>query len=102
MISWSQVSRTPLNLASLPSLTQEITGFFIIEREVLRTTRSFRSERDVDELWVTVVGRLTQGIEHSLNSETDPEVFLMVKENLLAFIMTLEVGSQEIGLSGLF
>ena len=80
-------------LTSLPSLTQEITGFFIIEREVLRTTRSFRSERDVDELWVSLVGRLTQAIEGSLNNETDPELFLMVKECLLAFIMTLEVSS---------
>ena len=82
---------TPLNLASHPALTQEITGFFIIEKEVLRTTRSFRSERDIDELWVSLAGRLTQAIESSLNNETDPEVFLMVKECLLSFIMTLEV-----------
>ncbi|THH11729.1 hypothetical protein EW145_g467 [Phellinidium pouzarii] len=84
---------TPLNLTLLQSLTQEITGFFIIEREVLRTTRNFRSERDIDELWTSVIGRLTQAIESSLNNETDPEVFLMVKECLLAFIMTLETYS---------
>ncbi|KAH8113224.1 exocyst complex component, sec15 subunit [Phellopilus nigrolimitatus] len=76
---------SPLILASLSSLTQEIT--------VLRTTRNFRSERNIDELWVSVVGRLTQAIELSLNNETDPEVFLMVKECLLAFIVTLETYS---------
>ena len=42
---------------------------------------------------MSLVGRLTQAIEGSLNNETDPELFLMVKECLLAFIMTLEVSS---------
>ena len=81
----------PLNLPALPSLLQEITGFFIIEREVLRTARNFRSERDVDELWTSVIGRLTQAIEQSLDRETDPDQFLLVKESLLSFITTLEV-----------
>ena len=83
----------PLNLPALPSLLQEITGFFIIEREVLRTARNFRSERDVDELWTSVIGRLTQAIEQSLDRETDPDQFLLVKESLLSFITTLEVGA---------
>lgn len=84
---------SPLNLSSLPSLTQEITGFFIIEREVLRTTRNFRGERDIDELWESLIGRLSQTVGQCLDKETDPEVFLSVKECLLAFIMTLEVRS---------
>lgn len=82
---------SPLNLASLPALVQEITGFFLIEREVLRTTRNFRNERDIDELWESLIGRLTQIVGQSLDRETDPEVFLSVKECLFAFIMTLEV-----------
>ena len=81
----------PLNLPALPSLLQEITGFFIIEREVLSNARNFRSERDVDELWTSVIGRLTQAIEQSLDRETDPDQFLLVKESLLSFITTLEV-----------
>jgi len=79
-----------LNLNSLDIITQEITGFFIIEREVLRTTRNFRNERDIEELWDSVVKRLTHGIEWALKNETEPEKFLRVKECLLAFIMTLE------------
>ena len=82
---------SPLSLGNLPTLVQEITGFFLIEREVLRTTRNFRSERDIDELWESSIGRLTQMVGQCLDKETDPEVFLSVKECLLAFIMTLEV-----------
>lgn len=76
-----------------------MTGFFIIEREVLRTTRNFRNERDIEELWDSVVARLTQGIELALKSETEPEKFLRVKECLLAFIMTLEVCSLVSGIA---
>jgi len=81
---------TPLPLASLPSLTQEISGFFIVESHVLETTGTFRSQRDVEELWDAVVTRLTTAIEDALRREDDPEAFLRVKESLLSFIMTLE------------
>ena len=84
---------TPLPLSVLPSLTQEISGFFIVESHVLETTGTFRSPRDVEELWDALAQRLTSGIEFSLQRETDPEAFLKVKENLLAFIMTLEVST---------
>ena len=46
-----------LPLSSLPGVTQEIVGFFIIETHVLNTTGNFRSERDVEELWDALVGR---------------------------------------------
>ncbi|KAJ3518083.1 hypothetical protein NLJ89_g99 [Agrocybe chaxingu] len=84
---------TPLPLTSLSSLTQEISGFFIVESHVLETTGNFRSERDVEELWDALVVRLTTAIESSLHAETDPEAFLRVKESLLSFIMTLETYS---------
>jgi hypothetical protein len=80
-------------ISALPSLTHAITGFFIIEREVIQTTRNFRSERDIEELWVNIIGRLTAAIEEALKRETEPEVFLRVKENLLAFILTLEASA---------
>jgi hypothetical protein len=82
---------TPLPLSSLPSLTQEISGFFIVEKHVLETTTNFRSERDVEELWDALVMGLAAAITSSLRTETDPEVFLKVKECLLGSIMTLEV-----------
>jgi len=84
----------PLRLVSLPILTQEISGFFIVESHVLETTGSFRSSRDVEELWEVVAVALTTAIEGALCTETDAESFLKVKENLLMFIMTLEVGAR--------
>ncbi|TFY62805.1 hypothetical protein EVG20_g6563 [Dentipellis fragilis] len=80
----------PLSLASLPAITEEITGFFIIEAHVLNTTASFRSEREIEELWEALVARLTNAVEYALKNESDPEGYLRVKENLMAFIMTLE------------
>jgi hypothetical protein len=80
----------PLPLASLPLLTQEISGFFIIETHVLRTTGDFRSQLEVEELWDALMGRLCVAIETGLWSERDSDVFLRVKECLIGFIMTLE------------
>ncbi|KAJ7228462.1 rsec15 [Mycena pura] len=81
---------TPLPLSALPTLIQEISGFFIIETHVLQTTGNFRSERDVEELWDALVIRLTSAIQAALRIETDPDSFLSVKECLISFIMTLE------------
>ena len=78
-------------MASLPTLTQEISGFFIIETHVLNTTGDFRSEMEVEELWDSLMGRLCVAVESALRTETDPDVFLKVKECLIGFIMTLEV-----------
>ncbi|KAJ3554408.1 hypothetical protein NM688_g3127 [Phlebia brevispora] len=82
-----------LPLSSLPGVTQEIVGFFIIETHVLNTTGNFRSERDVEELWDALVGRLCSTVERVLQHETDPDSFLRVKESLIAFVMTLETNS---------
>ena len=82
---------SPLPLASFLSLTQEITGFFIIESHVLQTTGTFRSEAEVEELWDALVSRLSAGLQWALRSEVDPNEFLKVKECLIGFIMTLEV-----------
>ncbi|KAG2013848.1 rsec15 [Coprinopsis cinerea AmutBmut pab1-1] len=80
----------PLPLQSLSVLTQEISGFFIVESHVLETTGTFRSQRDVEELWDALVTRLTTAVEDALRNENDPDTFLRVKESLLTFIMTLE------------
>ncbi|KAK0468138.1 rsec15 [Desarmillaria tabescens] len=80
----------PLPISSLPSLVQEISGFFIVESHVLETTGTFRSQRDVEELWEALVGRLRSGIERALQIENDPDTFLRVKECLIEFLMTLD------------
>ncbi|KAI0921643.1 hypothetical protein AcW1_004442 [Taiwanofungus camphoratus] len=80
----------PLPLASLPQVTQEIVGFFIIETHVLNTTGSFRSLREVEDLWDALVKRIGAVVDNSLKNEVDPDSYLRVKEGLLSFIMTLE------------
>ncbi|KAG8805543.1 hypothetical protein FRC17_005461, partial [Serendipita sp. 399] len=79
-----------LSLQSLPDLIEEITGFFIAETHVLQNTRGFRSQREVDELWEGILERLNSSVATELGTESDPEVFLKVKESLLAFTMTIE------------
>ena len=81
----------PFNLTNLPTLIQEISGFFIVENYVLKTAGTFRSPRDVEELWDTLVKGLTAGVEQALSPESDPDVFLKTKECLISFLMTLEV-----------
>ncbi|KAG6821554.1 hypothetical protein H0H93_000063 [Arthromyces matolae] len=80
----------PLPLPFLPQLTQEISGFFIVETHVLETTNSFRSERDVEELWDSLLTGLTNSISSALQTETDPDEYFRVKECILGFIMILE------------
>ena len=80
----------------MSNLIQEISGFFIVEAHVLETTGSFRSSRDVEELWDGLVGRLSPAIEHALRTETDPEQFSRVKENLSSFIMIVDVSSSNL------
>ena len=80
------------NLDSLLPLTEDIIGFFIIENHVLRTTRSFRSQREVEELWDVVVTRLVQVVQAILKNEGDVDTFLGCKDVILSFIQTLEVG----------
>ena len=84
---------TAIRLATLPAITNQIAGFFIVENHVLNSTRGFRSERDIDELWDAVVAKLAEAVKNSLETETDPDVFLKTKEQLLSFIRTVEVGT---------
>ncbi|GJJ07614.1 hypothetical protein Clacol_001818 [Clathrus columnatus] len=86
---------TPLSLPSLSVIIPEIIGFFIIESHVLRTTKGFRSEREVEELWIDIVSRVGEGLNQVLINQTDPEVFLDVKESLAAFSATLEIISKD-------
>jgi len=83
---------TPLPLSGLSPLIQEIAGFFIVETHVLNTTGNFRSEQELEELWDSLLGRLCLALDDALSTETDPEGFLRVKEALIGFIMTMEVG----------
>lgn len=83
----------PLPIPSLSSITQEIVGYFIVENHVLNTTGSFRSEREVEDLWDALISRLSNAVEDALRNEKDPDTYLKVKEALLGSVMTLEVSS---------
>ena len=72
---------------------QELVGFFIIEAHVLQTMPDFRSDRDVDELWDEMCGRIVDIMGQGLKGCGQPEVFLESKTNVLLFVQTLEVGS---------
>ncbi|KAH9849999.1 rsec15 [Lenzites betulinus] len=87
----------PLPLTSLSSITQEIVGYFIIETHVLNTTGSFRSEREVEDLWDALISRLSNAVADALRNEKDPDTYLKVKESLLGSVMTLESYSYSTG-----
>lgn len=66
-------------------------GYFIVENHVLNSTGSFRSEREVEDLWDALISRLSNAVEDTLRNEKDPDTYLKVKEALLGSVMTLEV-----------
>ncbi|KAG8961089.1 hypothetical protein FRC03_005785 [Tulasnella sp. 419] len=78
-----------LSLTLLP-LTEDIVGFFIIESQVLRTTRAFRYQREVEDLWENVAQKVKDVVEEGLRDESDVDVFLLCKDSLLAFVQTME------------
>jgi hypothetical protein len=60
---------------------------------VLRTTGSFRSEQEVDDLWDGMCERTVAIVGEALRGCQDPEVFLGTKAQVLIFIQTLEVSA---------
>ncbi len=84
-------SLTPFSLPALSALLEEIVGFFLIESHVLKTTNSFRSEQDVEDLWDGMCERVVRIVDEGLAGCEDPEVFLGTKFKVLTFVQTLEV-----------
>lgn len=80
-------------IADLPALMEELVGFFIIESHVLRATRDFRSQREVDDLWNEMSRRIVQIVGDALKGCEESEVFLTAKGHILIFIQTLEVST---------
>ncbi|PLW08625.1 hypothetical protein PCANC_13017 [Puccinia coronata f. sp. avenae] len=77
-------------LDSLGALVEQIVGFFIIEAHILRTTRAFRDENDVDALWQELSDRIIQIVRQGLVGCKDLDMRLGVKTKLLLFSQTLE------------
>lgn len=76
---------------TLPSVTNELLGFFVVEIEVLRTTIGFRSMRQVEDLWDDVVKTLVELVGGSARSQKDMGFIVDVKDTLTTFIQTIEV-----------
>jgi hypothetical protein len=68
----------------LQSLLEDLVGFFIIEKHVLRICRDFRTAQEVDSLWDEMVS-------DGLKDCEDLDTFLAVKPVVLAFEQTLQV-----------
>lgn len=94
----SQGSSTSLP-ATFPLLLQELVGFFIIEQRVLRITRDFRSQQEVDDLWEEVCRSVVQLVSDGLRTCEDAEVFLQSKYQVLLFEQTLEVSLSRRGVT---
>ncbi|KWU41897.1 hypothetical protein RHOSPDRAFT_8325, partial [Rhodotorula sp. JG-1b] len=78
------------SLSALSTLLQDIVGFFLIESHVLRTTDSFRSEQDVEDLWDEMCDRVVEIVDQGLAACQEAEVFLGTKFKILTFVQTLE------------
>ncbi|KAG0147256.1 hypothetical protein CROQUDRAFT_656365 [Cronartium quercuum f. sp. fusiforme G11] len=83
------ISSTPFALDhTLPDLLQAIVGFFIIEAHVLHTTKAFRDETEVENLWEEVCERLVGMVSDGVGECEDLELFLGLKTTLLTFAQT--------------
>ncbi|KNZ62485.1 hypothetical protein VP01_1264g1 [Puccinia sorghi] len=77
-------------LESLGALFEQIVGFFIIETQILRTTKAFRDENDVDSLWQELSDQIVRIVRLGLMDCSDVDLLLGVKTKLLLFSQTLE------------
>lgn len=58
----------------------------------MRNTTGFRERRDVEELWEDVVGQLEERVENGIRYEKNGDVLEGVKDVLVPFVGTIEVG----------
>lgn len=84
----SSTASSPFSLENLTSLMESIVGFFIIEAHVLHTTKSFRDETDVDNLWEEMCERVVTIITEGIGGCEDLDIFLGIKTKLLTFAQT--------------
>lgn len=80
---------------------EDLVGFFIIEQHVLKTTRTFRTAREVDQLWDEMSIAIVQVVSDGLKGCEDSNTFLAVKLSILRFEQTLEVSVASSRIRGL-
>lgn len=94
----TSTSLSPITASNLSDLLEEMTGFFIIENNVFRTTNGFRSEQQVDELWDGMLDMLITSLEDEFSRTNDIELYLEAKLKLVAFLQTMEVRAEHVSL----
>ena len=85
-------------LSTLPTLLEQLLGFFLVESHVLQTTAasspggaSFRRREDVDALWLEMGGRVKDAVRGGLEGCKEMEVWRGVKAGIGMFVQALEV-----------
>lgn len=77
-------------IQSLKNLLQDVVGFFIIEKNVLKSTSGFRSESNVDDLWDNMCLRISDVVRQGLSNAQNTQSHVTVKQEVMCFIWTLE------------
>ena len=77
--------------SGLIAFFQDIVGFFVIERVILRSIQNFRLSSEIDALWDTVTSKAVQIIYAALYGCIESKLFTRVKKELTVFMQTLEV-----------
>lgn len=98
LILSSHTRLSPDNLLhTLPTLLEQLLGFFLVESHVLQTTgpsgssKGFRRQEDVDALWTEMGGRVKDAVRNGLEGCSEMEVWRGVKAGIGMFVQALEV-----------
>lgn len=72
-------------------ILQNLAGFCILDRTISsRTTKGFRPQSDVDDLWISLSQKLMGTLGHELASVQDQAVLVNLKAQLGLFVQTME------------
>ncbi|KAG5363480.1 Exocyst complex component sec15 [Yarrowia sp. B02] len=72
-------------------ILQNLAGFCILDRTISsRTTKGFRPQSDVDDLWISLSQKLMGTLGHELASVQDQSVLVNLKAQLGLFVQTME------------
>lgn len=76
---------------SVAEILQNLAGFCILDRTIAsRTTKGFRPQSDVDDLWIALSQKLMATLGHELASVQDQSVLVNLKAQLGLFVQTME------------
>ncbi|KAG5362051.1 Exocyst complex component 6 [Yarrowia sp. C11] len=84
-------SMTSVSEDGVAEILQNLAGFCILDRTISsRTTKGFRPQSDVDDLWISLSQKLMGTLGHELASVQDQAVLVNLKAQLGLFVQTME------------